>query len=160
VIYTTGAFRRDQWDRSRRPAIPHQLPSIYSLGLYPTSGGLMSYVVVTTEPYRQAATYVDRIFKSGKPAELPVEASARFELVIIRPADDILDPVQQDRAHSFEQRLLIVDIEPPHGKAPLVASRSHDCWRELCRIAIAPMIAKVYSVDKIGANAKKTSVER
>ena len=57
----------------------------------------MSYVVVTTEPYRQAATYVDRIFKSGKPAELPVEASARFELVIIRPADDILDPVQQDR---------------------------------------------------------------
>jgi hypothetical protein len=57
---------------------------------------------------------------------------------------------------------LIVDIEPSHGKAPPVASRSDrtDCWRELCRIAIAPMIAKVYSVDKIGANAKKTSVER
>jgi putative ABC transport system substrate-binding protein len=63
-------------------AIRHRLPSIYSLRLYPTSGGLMSYGVVTTEPYRQAATYVDRILKGTKPAELPVQASARFELVI------------------------------------------------------------------------------
>ena len=80
----------------------------------------------------------------------------------IRPADHLLDAVQEYRPRRFKQHLLIVDIEPPHGKAPPVASRSHrtDCWCELRRIAIAPMIAKVYSVDKIGANAKKTSVER
>jgi putative ABC transport system substrate-binding protein len=63
-------------------AIRHRLPSIYSLRLYPMSGGLMSYGVLTTEPYRQAASYVDRILKGAKPAELPVQASARFELVI------------------------------------------------------------------------------
>jgi putative ABC transport system substrate-binding protein len=63
-------------------AIRHRLPSIYSLRFYPTSGGLMSYGVVLTEPYRQAAAYVDRILKGTKPAELPVQASAKFELVI------------------------------------------------------------------------------
>jgi putative ABC transport system substrate-binding protein len=65
-----------------KAAIRLSLPSIYSLRLYPMSGGLMSYGVVTTEPYRQAAAYVDRILKGAKPADLPVQASARFELVI------------------------------------------------------------------------------
>jgi putative tryptophan/tyrosine transport system substrate-binding protein len=60
----------------------YRLPSIYSLRIFPTSGGLMSYGVVLTEPYRQAATYVDRILKGAKPADLPVQASAVFELVI------------------------------------------------------------------------------
>jgi hypothetical protein len=51
---------------------------------------------------------------------------------------------------------------PLQMEEAVAEGRSHrtDCWREPCRIAIAPMIAKVYSVDKIGANAKKTSVER
>jgi len=65
-------------DRAQR----HRLPSIYSLRLFPVSGGLMSYGVVVTEPYRQAAVYVDRILKGAKPANLPVQASAKFELVI------------------------------------------------------------------------------
>jgi putative ABC transport system substrate-binding protein len=42
----------------------------------------MSYGVVLGEPYRQAATYVDRILKGANPAELPVQASSRFEMVI------------------------------------------------------------------------------
>jgi putative ABC transport system substrate-binding protein len=63
-------------------ALRHRLPSIYSLRMYPASGGLMSYGVVVTEPYRQAATYVDRILKGTKPGELPVQASSKFEMVI------------------------------------------------------------------------------
>jgi putative ABC transport system substrate-binding protein len=50
--------------------------------MYPASGGLMSYGVVVTEPYRQAATYVDRILRGTKPSELPVQASSKFEMVI------------------------------------------------------------------------------
>jgi putative ABC transport system substrate-binding protein len=42
----------------------------------------MSYGVAPAEPYRQAATYVDRILKGTKPADLPVQASAKFELII------------------------------------------------------------------------------
>ena len=60
----------------------HRLPSIYSQRLYPASDGLMSYGVVVTETYRQAATYVDRILKGAKPADLPVQAATKFELVI------------------------------------------------------------------------------
>ena len=63
-------------------AMRHRLPSIYSQRLYPASDGLMSYGVVVTETYRQAATYVDRILKGAKPADLPVQAATKFELVI------------------------------------------------------------------------------
>jgi putative ABC transport system substrate-binding protein len=63
-------------------AARHRLPSIYSERSFPTAGGLMSYGVVRNVPYRQAATYVDRILKGAKPSELPVQASAKFELVI------------------------------------------------------------------------------
>jgi putative ABC transport system substrate-binding protein len=42
----------------------------------------MSYGIVLAEPYRQAATYVDRILKGAKPRDLPVQASTKFELVL------------------------------------------------------------------------------
>jgi len=60
----------------------YRLPSIYSLRIFAASGGLMSYGVVLTQPYRQAATYVDRILKGTRPSDLPVQASTKFELVI------------------------------------------------------------------------------
>ena len=63
-------------------ALKHRMPSIYSLSVYPTSGGLMSYGVVQSEVYVQAATYVDRILKGAKPGDLPVQAATKFELVI------------------------------------------------------------------------------
>jgi ABC-type uncharacterized transport system substrate-binding protein len=63
-------------------ALRFRLPSIYSLRMYPVAGGLMSYGVPRTEPYSQAATYVDRILKGAKPAELPVQAAAKFETVL------------------------------------------------------------------------------
>jgi putative ABC transport system substrate-binding protein len=63
-------------------ALRHRLPSIYSLRMYPASGGLMSYGVLQPEVYVQAATYVDRILKGAKPGELPVQAATKFEMVI------------------------------------------------------------------------------
>src|SRR6516165_5367404 len=65
-----------------RLAARYGVPSIYSLRFFAASGGLMSYGVAPAEPYRQAATYVDRILKGTKPADLPVQAAAKFELII------------------------------------------------------------------------------
>jgi putative ABC transport system substrate-binding protein len=59
-----------------------RLPSIYLARAYTASGGLMSYGFVGTEPFRQAATYTDRILKGANPAELPVQATSKFEMVI------------------------------------------------------------------------------
>ena len=60
----------------------HRLPSIYLAGLYPASGGLMSYGIDSFDQTREVADYVDRILKGAKPAELPVQAASKFELVI------------------------------------------------------------------------------
>ena len=62
-------------------ALRHRLPSIYMARNYAVAGGLMSYGVVISEPYRQAAAYVDRILKGAKPGDLPVQAASKFELV-------------------------------------------------------------------------------
>ncbi len=59
-----------------------QLPTIYALSRFVKAGGLMSYGVNPFDISRQAATYVDKILKGAKPAELPVEQPTKFELVI------------------------------------------------------------------------------
>jgi putative tryptophan/tyrosine transport system substrate-binding protein len=63
-------------------AARHQLPAIYPYRYYAADGGLMSYGVDTLAQYRQAAGYVDRILRDGKPADLPVQQPTKFELVI------------------------------------------------------------------------------
>ena len=62
-------------------AARHRLPAIYPFR-YATDGGLISYGIDMIDQYRQAATYVDRILRGEKPADLPVQAPAKFELVI------------------------------------------------------------------------------
>jgi putative ABC transport system substrate-binding protein len=63
-------------------AIKTRLPSMYEGNEYVEDGGLMSYAVSDAENYRRAATYVDKILKGTKPADLAVEQSAKFELVV------------------------------------------------------------------------------
>jgi putative ABC transport system substrate-binding protein len=59
-----------------------RLPTIYHDKLYVEGGGLMSYGADVADKYRRAAAYVDKILKGAKPADLPVERSTKFELVI------------------------------------------------------------------------------
>jgi putative tryptophan/tyrosine transport system substrate-binding protein len=59
-----------------------RLPAVYYERYFATAGGLISYGPDNTEQYRLAAGYVDRILKGEKPADLPVQASTKYELVI------------------------------------------------------------------------------
>ena len=63
-------------------AVKSRLPAIYPYREYVETGGLMSYGVQVNDLYRRAATYVDKILKGAKPADLPVEQPTKFELVI------------------------------------------------------------------------------
>ena len=63
-------------------AAKHRLPAIYAWKEFVEIGGLMSYGVSLPDLYRRAATYVDKILKGAKPADLPVEQPTKFELVI------------------------------------------------------------------------------
>jgi putative ABC transport system substrate-binding protein len=63
-------------------AVKHRLPAIYSTPEFVEDGGLMTYSVSLTDLFRRAATYVDKILKGAKPADLPVEQPTKFELVI------------------------------------------------------------------------------
>ena len=69
-------------DRIVTLAARHKLPAIYWDRAPVSTGGLMSYGPDFIEQYRQAARYVDRILKGEKPADLPVQAPTKYELVI------------------------------------------------------------------------------
>jgi putative ABC transport system substrate-binding protein len=63
-------------------AARYKLPAAYGFSYFVTDGGLISYGPEVIEPYRRAAGYVDRILKGEKPADLPVQAPTKYELVI------------------------------------------------------------------------------
>jgi putative ABC transport system substrate-binding protein len=63
-------------------AVKSRLPAIYSRSEFVEDGGLMSYDVTFTELSRRAATYVDKILKGAKPADLPIEQPSKFEFII------------------------------------------------------------------------------
>jgi putative ABC transport system substrate-binding protein len=60
----------------------HRLPAIYPYRFFAASGGLLSYGVDVADVFRRAASYVDRILKGTSPGELPIQAPAKYELVI------------------------------------------------------------------------------
>jgi putative ABC transport system substrate-binding protein len=63
-------------------AAKHRLPAVYNARFFPAAGGLISYGPDSLDQYRHAAGYVDRILKGEKPADLPVQASTKYELVV------------------------------------------------------------------------------
>ena len=63
-------------------AASHKLPAVYFERFFVTAGGLISYGPDFLDQYRRAASYVDRILKGEKPADLPVQAPTKYELVI------------------------------------------------------------------------------
>jgi putative tryptophan/tyrosine transport system substrate-binding protein len=63
-------------------AARYKLPTVYPYRYYPVDGGLISYGPNTSDPQRRAAGYVDRILKGEKPADMPVQAPTKYELVI------------------------------------------------------------------------------
>jgi putative ABC transport system substrate-binding protein len=63
-------------------AVENRFPAVYGTSLVVANGGLMSYAPSQTEMWRRAATYVDKILKGAKPADLPVEQPTRFEFAI------------------------------------------------------------------------------
>jgi putative ABC transport system substrate-binding protein len=81
LIVTTGGvgLRRDPMIAA---AAKNRLPTIYPYRYYVADGGLISYGPDTIEQFRRAAGYVDRILKGEKPADLPVQAPTKYELVI------------------------------------------------------------------------------
>ena len=69
-------------DRVVQLATENKIPAIYELKQFVEAGGLMSYSADEADNYRRAATYIDKILKGTKPADLPVEQPTKFELVI------------------------------------------------------------------------------
>jgi ABC-type uncharacterized transport system substrate-binding protein len=63
-------------------AIKNRLPAVYDRTEFVEDGGLMTYSVSSTDLFRRAATYVDKILKGAKPADLPIEQPTKFEFII------------------------------------------------------------------------------
>jgi putative ABC transport system substrate-binding protein len=82
LIATTGAYVLVHRELILALAARHRLPAVYPYRSLVTDGGLISYAPDTIDPYRRAAGYVDRILKGEKPADLPVQAPVKYELVI------------------------------------------------------------------------------
>jgi putative tryptophan/tyrosine transport system substrate-binding protein len=82
VMVATSAFTFGSRAQIAELALKHRLPSSYSLPANAVAGGLMAYGPNDSEYYRQAAGFVDRLFKGAKVAELPIEQPTMFELVI------------------------------------------------------------------------------
>ena len=63
-------------------AARHRVPTVFGVGNFARSGGLMSYGPDFVEVFRRAGSYIDRIVRGERPADLPVQAPTKFELVI------------------------------------------------------------------------------
>jgi putative tryptophan/tyrosine transport system substrate-binding protein len=82
LIAIPDSFTAQHRDRIIELAARYRLPALYAILPATPSGGLMAYAVDTRDTMQRAAGYVDRIFKGAKPADLPVQQPARFQLSI------------------------------------------------------------------------------
>jgi putative ABC transport system substrate-binding protein len=82
VLVLEGPVFINQRTQIAEQAIKRKFPAIYSRAENVEAGGLMSYGVSVTDLFRRAATYVDKILKGTKAADLPVEQPTKFEFVV------------------------------------------------------------------------------
>jgi putative ABC transport system substrate-binding protein len=82
LIVTSSALAQIHRDLIIRLAARNRLPTVYPYRFYVDDGGLASYGADVVDPARRAAAYVDRILKGEKPADLPVQAPTRYELIV------------------------------------------------------------------------------
>jgi putative ABC transport system substrate-binding protein len=82
LIVMPNAFIFKNRERIVAQAARFQIPTVYPLVMFVKAGGLLSYGVDALDGFRRAPPYVDRILKGEKPANLPVQAPTKFELVI------------------------------------------------------------------------------
>jgi putative ABC transport system substrate-binding protein len=82
VIVGNSAFFTQQRRQIAELALKHRIPSMFGTRANVEAGGLISYGPNITDNYRRAATYVDKIIKGAKPADLPVEQPVTLELVV------------------------------------------------------------------------------
>jgi putative ABC transport system substrate-binding protein len=82
LIVLSSPFFSSQNAQIARLAIEHRLPAIFTLKHYVEAGGLMSYGVDLAPLMRRAASFVAKILRGAKPADLPVEQAANFEFVL------------------------------------------------------------------------------
>jgi putative tryptophan/tyrosine transport system substrate-binding protein len=81
-LIVTGSASEIHHDLIITLAARHRLPAVYGFRFFITSGGLISYGPDVVDQYRRSASYVDRVLKGEKPADLPVQAPTKYELVI------------------------------------------------------------------------------
>ena len=82
LIVTAGTSGIIHCDLINMLAVRYKLPAVYPERLFATTGGLVSYGPKYIDQYRRAASYVDRILKGERPADLPVQAPTKYELVV------------------------------------------------------------------------------
>ena len=82
LIVTSSGLAQQHRDLIVTLAARHKLPAVYPERSYVAAGGLTSYGPDYVDQFREAAGYVDRILKGAKPADLPVQAPTKYELVI------------------------------------------------------------------------------
>jgi putative ABC transport system substrate-binding protein len=82
LVVTPSATESFHRDLIVRLAAQHRLPAVYPFRVWATAGGLISYGPDSIDQFRRAAAYVDRILKGEKPADLPVQAPTKYQLVI------------------------------------------------------------------------------
>ena len=122
-------------------AARHRLPAVYPFRFFVTIGGLASYGPDTIDPHHRAAGYVDRILKGEKPADLPVQAPTKYELMINlkrarhgHQADAGLCKVSPGGKH--------VKAQPFHSSFGRAHRRAYGCHRRRVAAVIGNILAR------------------
>ena len=104
LIVLPDSFMFSLYDHIVALSAKHRLPAVYPIRFFATGGGLAAYGIDRVDLFRRAANYVDRIFRGGSAAELPVQQPTKFEFVInLRAARELGLKVPQTLLFSADE---------------------------------------------------------